>query len=104
MLLIILEVRSEYLARIAMAAWALLIYIVDPNAEWPYTNFASAVFLALALLLIELNFTPSFIKVITRLECEPLDKSLDFYPRQKRLNSAYIIWARLMLCFFFSES
>ena len=59
MLLIILEVRSEYLARIAMAAWALLIYIVDPNAEWPYTNFASAVFLALALLLIELNFTPS---------------------------------------------
>jgi hypothetical protein len=54
MLLIILEVRSEYLARIAMAAWALLIYIVDPNAEWPYTNFASAVFLALALLLIEL--------------------------------------------------
>jgi hypothetical protein len=59
MLLIILEVRSEYLARIAMAAWALLIYIVDPNAEWPYTNFASAIFLALALLLIELNFTPS---------------------------------------------
>lgn len=59
MLLIIFEVRSEYLARIAMASWALLIYIIDPNAEWPYTNFASAIFLALALLLIELNFTPS---------------------------------------------